>query len=127
VVLGFPANDFLSQEPGTNDEIAAFCATTYDVQFPLFEKITVKGDAMHPLYREMIAAQPAAAQKPGGDLAERLAKHGVHPEKPSDVFWNFEKFLVSRDGRVVGRFSTEIAPDDPMLLEAIEAELSKTV
>ena len=125
MILGFPANNFLSQEPGSSDEIATFCSTTYGVEFPLFEKISVKGDDRHPLYDQLIAAQPAATPKPGGNLAERLAKHGIAPENPSDVFWNFEKFLVARDGRVVGRFSTEIAPDDPLLRAAIEAELAK--
>ncbi len=123
-ILGFPANDFGAQEPGTNDEVAAFCSTTYGVQFPLFEKISVKGDAAHPLYQRMVAAQPEAQQ--ADDFRAKLAGYGVVADHPADVMWNFEKFVVARDGRVVARFSPSVTPDDPALTGAIEAELAKS-
>jgi len=103
VVLGFPANDFAGQEPGTNGEIENFCTTNFGVDFPMFEKITVKGEDKHPLYAELIAESAS----PGEEIA-----------------WNFEKFLVSRDGHVVRRFSPRTTPDDPDLVAAIEAALS---
>jgi glutathione peroxidase len=125
VLVGFPANDFGAQEPGENTEIAAFCSTTYNVQFPLFEKISVKGADQHPLYRELVAAQPAAIEKPGSDFRAELAAYGVPAGDPTDVLWNFEKFLIGRDGTVVARFAPDIAPDDSLLLDAIERELAK--
>jgi glutathione peroxidase len=125
VVVGFPANDFAAQEPGANAEIAEFCSTTYNVQFPLFAKISVKGPAQHPLYRELIAAQPAAIQKPGSNFRRELEEFGVKHGDPTDVMWNFEKFLIGRDGTVVARFAPDVTPDDPLLLEAIERELAK--
>jgi glutathione peroxidase len=126
VVLGFPANDFGAQEPGTNDEIAQFCATSFAVDFPLFSKISVARETRHPLYRELIAAQPKATEKPDGEFRKKLAGYGITQADPSDVFWNFEKFLIARDGTVVGRFAPDIAADDPLLLDAIEKELAKS-
>ncbi len=125
VLLGFPANNFGAQEPGANAEIAEFCSATYAVQFPMFAKISVKGADRHPLYRELIAAQPAAIEKPGSEFRAQLAAYGVKPDDPTDVLWNFEKFLIARDGTVVARFAPDVAPDDPLLLEAIERELVK--
>jgi glutathione peroxidase len=122
VVLGFPSNQFGAQEPGSNDEIVEFCSAKYGVRFPMFEKIDVNGEARHPLYRELVAAQPEAREK-SADFREQLAKYGVKAERPGDVLWNFEKFLVARDGRVVGRFAPDVTVDDPLLKEAIEAEL----
>ena len=124
-VLGFPANDFGAQEPGTNEEIVTFCSTNYNVDFPLFEKISVAGETRHPLYRELIAAQPAATEKPGSGLRAKLEGYGFKQNQRSDVLWNFEKFLIARDGRVVGRFAPDVAPDDAILLDAIDAELAK--
>ena len=123
VVLGFPCNQFGAQEPGSNAEVAQFCETSYGVRFPMFEKIDVNGGSRHPLYRELIAAQPAAREHDAA-FREELAKYGVVAEAPDDVLWNFEKFLVSRDGRVVGRFAPDVTVDDPLLREAIEAELA---
>jgi len=122
-VLGFPANDFGAQEPGTDAEIATFCRTNFSVEFPMFAKISVKGSAQHPLYRELIAAQPHATFKPGSDFRAKLAGYGIKPERETDVLWNFEKFLVSRSGAVVGRFAPDLPPDDPLLVQAIEKEL----
>ena len=125
VVLGFPANDFGAQEPGANPEIATFCSTTYGVQFPMFAKISVKGSDQHPLYRALVAAQPAAIEKPGSEFRTKLAGYGVTQDDPADVLWNFEKFLIGRDGNVVARFAPDVAPDDSLLLAAIERELEK--
>jgi glutathione peroxidase len=125
VVLGFPANDFGAQEPGSNQEIAEFCQTRFAVDFPMFEKLSVKGEAQHPLYRELIAEQPEARPKAGGALRENLAKHGLSPQAATDVMWNFEKFLVDRKGQVVARFAPDVTPGEPELVSAIEAELAK--
>jgi len=103
-VLGFPCNQFMGQEPGTAEEIREFCDTNYHVEFPLFEKIDVNGDQQHPIYAEL--EQTADADGEAGD-----------------VKWNFEKFLVSPQGKVVARFRPQVTPDDPALVEAIEAQL----
>lgn len=124
-VLGFPANQFAGQEPGTNTEIQEFCQTKFQVKFPMFEKIIVKGEGQHPLYRELISQFPSAEQKPNGTLRKTLDQHGLGPTNDTDIMWNFEKFLVNRRGQVVGRFAPDIAPKDPALTAAIEAELSK--
>ena len=123
VVLGFPCNDFAAQEPGTNAEIQQFCETRFGVQFPLFDKLTVKSQGRHPLYVELIQAQPRAQFKPGSDFRAKLESYGIRPQNDSDVLWNFEKFLVSRDGTVIGRFAPDMTPDDPILVAAIETAL----
>jgi len=125
LVLGFPANDFGAQEPGSNQEIVEFCQTRFAVDFPLFEKIAVKGDAQHPLYRELIAQKPQARANEGGSLGAKLAEHGLAPKEPSDVMWNFEKFLVDRHGNVADRFAPDVTPEQPELVRAIEVELAK--
>lgn len=124
-VLGFPANNFKGQEPGSDAEIKDFCNTTYDVQFPLFSKVSVVGDDQHPLYGVLTSTQSEATGD--GPFRERLEGYGIAPNKAPDVLWNFEKFLVSRDGRVVGRFAPDVTADDPRLLAAIEAELESEV
>jgi glutathione peroxidase len=120
-VLGFPANDFGAQEPGSNEEVASFCSTTFDVSFPLFSKISVVGADQHPLYHALTHAQPQALGD--GPFREALRGYGIEPNAVPDVQWNFEKFLVGRDGKVIGRFAPDIAADDPRLVEAIEAAL----
>lgn len=122
-VLGFPANNFGGQEPGTDAEIKAFCTTQYDAHFPMFSKISVVGEDRHPLYAQLVDAQPTAIGE--GPMRERLKGYGIEPKDKTDVLWNFEKFLVSREGKVVARFSPDTAPDDPRLLAAIDAELAK--
>jgi glutathione peroxidase len=128
VVAGFPANDFAGQEPGTNQEIATFCSTEYPVSFPIFSKITVTGPEKHPLYRELIAERPD--RLPNGDalyndLAGYLKSQNLPaPNSPPELLWNFEKFLVGRDGKIIGRFGSDITPDDPRLVEAIENALN---
>jgi glutathione peroxidase len=103
-VLGFPCNQFLEQEPGTADEIQEFCTVNYGVEFPLFEKIEVNGEGQHPLYQQL------------NDVADAEGYTG-------DIRWNFEKFLVSPSGAVVGRFNPTVTPEDPALTSAIEAQL----
>ena len=122
-VIGFPANDFGAQEPGSNEEIAQFCSTKFGVAFPLAEKISVKGPQRHPLYDALTEAQPAAQDPQQGAMREKLAGYGFSQGDPAEVLWNFEKFLVGRDGQVVARFNPDVAPDDPVLVEAIEAQL----
>ena len=101
-VLGFPCNQFLEQEPGTADEIEEFCSVNYGVTFPLFAKIDVNGDGKDPLYAELEETADVADGHTG------------------DIRWNFEKFLVSPTGEVVGRFSPTVEPQDPALVDAIE-------
>ena len=124
-ILGFPANNFGAQEPGTHEEIVEFCSTNYGVEFPMFEKISVKGDDQHPLYAALIEAQPTAEEKPGSDFKEKLAGYGITPDNDTDVLWNFEKFLVSRDGEVVERFLPDTTPEDALLQDAIDRELAR--
>ena len=102
-VLGVPCNQFAGQEPGTEDEIQAFCSLNYGVSFPLSSKVEVNGPDRHQLYR-------------------LLAGEGA--EFPGDITWNFEKFLVGPDGRVLARFSPRTAPDDPAVIQAIEKALA---
>lgn len=123
VVAGFPANNFAGQEPGRNDEIAEFCSTTYQVTFPMFAKISVVGDDQHPLYAELTSRIPTAEGKE--KFRSNLRSHGMTPTEDPDVLWNFEKFLISRRGEVVGRFAPSVTPDDPTLVQAIERELAK--
>ena len=122
-ILGFPANNFGAQEPGTDAEIASFCATNYDVKFPLFSKISVKGGDQHPLYRNLTAVKPQATGE--GPMREKLKGYGMDTGKPGEVLWNFEKFLVDRRGAVVERFSPDVAPDDARLTAAIDRELAR--
>ncbi len=124
VVTGFPANDFGAQEPGTNDEIAEFCTTNFGVDFPMFAKMQVTGADKHPLYAALTEAAPNAAGDPEA-FRERLRGYGMTPNPEPEVLWNFEKFLIGRDGEVVGRFAPTTAPDDAALVAAIETELAK--
>ena len=104
VVIGFPCNQFMGQEPGTAEEIREFCDTNYHVTFPITEKIDVNGAQQHPVYAEL--TQTADADGEAGD-----------------VKWNFEKFLVAPDGTVAARFRPQVTPDDPAVISAIEANL----
>jgi len=102
-VLGFPCNQFNGQEPGTNEEIKQFCSTKYNVTFPMFDKIEVNGSNRHPLY-SMLAGKDATY--------------------PGDIKWNFGKFLISKDGKVLKRFEPKTTPDSPEVVAAIEAALA---
>ncbi len=103
-VLGFPCNQFMGQEPGSAEEIQQFCSTTYGVTFPMFEKIDVNGEQRHPIYASLTEVPDAEGEA-------------------GDITWNFEKFLVSPAGEVVGRFRPQVEPQDPALVGAIEAQL----
>jgi len=126
VVAGFPANDFKEQEPGTNDEIQKFCTTNFGVKFPMFSKIAVTGPAKHPLYAALIAAQPKAITVNQPTWREKLKGYGIETLPEPELLWNFEKFLVSRNGDVVKRFAPDTAAEAPELVAAIERELKKT-
>jgi glutathione peroxidase len=102
VVLGVPANNFKGQEPGTNEEIATFCKAKYDVSFPLLAKVSVKGDDICPLYKYLTTSSA----------------------KPGEITWNFEKFLIGRDGQVIERFTPKTIPNDPSVIAALEAALA---
>ncbi len=104
VVLGFPSNDFMGQEPGSNEKIESFCKLTYGVTFPMFEKIAVKGKEQHPLYAYLTSEQ-------------------TNPKFAGKISWNFNKFLVSRDGKIIGRFGSRTSPGDPELVKAVESAL----
>jgi glutathione peroxidase len=123
-VLGFPANNFGGQEPGTDSEIKDFCSTKFDVHFPMFSKISVVGEDQHPLYGALIAAQPSAIGE--GPMREKLKGYGMSAKSPTDVLWNFEKFLLDRSGKVVARFAPDVAANDPRLLSAVDAALAKS-
>lgn len=122
-ILGFPANNFNGQEPGSDDEISSFCSLNYDVHFPLFSKISVTGQDKHPLYQALTDAQPDAIGE--GPHRERLKGFGITPTNQPEVLWNFEKFLIGKHGDVVARFAPDITADDPRIVEAVEAELAK--
>jgi glutathione peroxidase len=106
VVMGFPANNFLGQEPGTNEEIKTFCTTRYNVTFPMFSKISVKGGKIHPLYRFLTSKE-------------------TNPEFGGEISWNFNKFLVDRTGKVVDRFGTRDKPESERIVQAIERSLKQ--
>jgi glutathione peroxidase len=105
-VLGFPCNDFGAQEPGTEDEIKTFCSTSYDVSFPMFSKIHVKGGEQAPLYAY-------------------LTKEPTQPDEPGDITWNFAKFLIGKDGRVLARFSPTADPTSPEVRSKIDEALAR--
>lgn len=122
-ILGFPANEFGAQEPGTDAEIREFCSTAYPVTFPLFSKIVVKGANLHPLYAALTVARPEARVLPGSDFRAKLTGYGIAPGAPQEILWNFEKFLVNRSGEVVERFAPDVVPSSELVLSAIEREL----
>jgi glutathione peroxidase len=122
-ILGFPANEFGAQEPGTEAEIQEFCSTNYQVTFPLFSKIVVKGAGQHPLYAALTKARPEAQRLPGSDFRAKLIGYGIDPGGPEEILWNFEKFLVNRQGEVSERFAPDVPPDAALLVAAIEREI----
>lgn len=123
VVIGFPANEFAGQEPGTNEEIQQFCQGTFGVKFPVAAKLVVKGEGQHPLFKLLTEEKPVATMKPGGTLEARLREKGLLSGKAGDIMWNFEKFLLNRKGEVVERFAPDITPEDQEVISAIEAAL----
>jgi len=121
-ILGFPANNFGAQEPGSEAEIAAFCSANYGVEFPMFAKISVVGSDRHPLYDALVAARPDAVD--AAAMRRSLAGYGITPASETDVMWNFEKFVIGRDGKVVARFAPDVTPDDPRLVNALDDALA---
>ncbi|MEI7377433.1 glutathione peroxidase [Dickeya chrysanthemi] len=124
-VLGFPSNEFAGQEPGSNEEISAFCRGTFGVQFPMFGKIAVNGSDRHPLYQALIQSQPQALRPQGSEFYERRVSKGQAPVHPGDILWNFEKFLINRRGEVIARFSPDMTPDDSVIIKAVEQALAQ--
>ena len=106
-VLAFPANEFGTQEPGSNGEIKSFCSTKYNVTFPLFSKIVVKGPGIHPFYEYLTGAK-------------------TDPKFAGDIKWNFNKFLINRKGEVIARFDSEDGPESAKVIKAIEAALAES-
>ena len=104
VILGFPANNFMGQEPGTDEEIKSFCSLKYNVTFPMFSKISVKGSDIHPLYKF-------------------LTDKETNPEFGGDIRWNFNKFLVDRNGKIIARFEPQVKPEDDRVIQAVEKAL----
>ncbi|HVE59648.1 MAG TPA: glutathione peroxidase [Pyrinomonadaceae bacterium] len=123
-VLGFPANNFMGQEPGTEEEIKDFCGTNYNVQFPLFSKISVKGGDQHQLYHYLTETKPDTDVNDGG-LEEKLKGFGSVRSEPGEVLWNFEKFLIGKNGEIAARFAPDVTPDDERLTAKVEEELAK--
>ena len=124
VVLGFPANEFLAQEPGTNQEVQAFCTLNYGVDFPMFQKIVVKGEGQHPLYSYLTETKPDAVLKTDSKLMPLLEEKGLLSGGPKDIKWNFEKFLVNKKGEITERFSPDIDPMDPIIVDAVKRALA---
>lgn len=123
VVAAFPANNFKGQEPGTDAEIVEFCQLTYDVKFPIFSKISVKGEDKHPLYAALTSIDiPSIGD---GPMKEKLRSLGLDAEDGGEIVWNFEKFLIGRDGKVVARFAPDVPAEDTRVVEAVEKELAK--
>ncbi|MGI8848972.1 MAG: glutathione peroxidase [Pyrinomonadaceae bacterium] len=123
-VLGFPANNFMGQEPGSEDEIQEFCSTNFNVQFPLFSKISVKGEDQHPLYKYLTEVKPETDVN-GGVFEENLKGFGHTRSTPNEILWNFEKFLIAKNGAVIARFAPDATAEDTQLIEKVEEALKK--
>jgi len=121
VITAFPANNFKDQEPGTDAEIVEFCQLTYDVKFPIFSKISVKGEDKHPLYEELTGS--GVPTTGDGPMKERLRNFGMAVEDDGEILWNFEKFLIGRDGQIKARFAPDVTAEDSRLVEAVDREL----
>ena len=124
-VLGFPSNDFMGQEPGTEEEIKDFCDTNYNVKFPLFSKIGINGENRHPLYANLIEAHPNTDVSNGDGMLNNLIKFGHKHLNDTDVLWNFEKFLIGKNGEVTARFAPDVTAEDERLMAKVKEELGK--
>ncbi|WP_115720254.1 glutathione peroxidase [Gallaecimonas mangrovi] len=122
-IIGFPANNFLGQEPGTEQEIMEFCHGNYGVTFPMAAKVSVAGEDIHPLFAAMIEAQPQATGNVDSQLKSKLSQMGLLPKDARQITWNFEKFLIDHHGNVVGRFRPDITPDDPRITATLDSLL----
>jgi glutathione peroxidase len=126
-VLGFPANEFGAQEPGTDAEIQQFCTLNFGVKFPVFSKLVVKGPGQHPLYAHLTRELPETTKKGSTfrKVIRKIVSPGSFTGESGEITWNFEKFLVDRKGEVVARFAPDALPEDPMVIGTIEEELAK--
>ncbi len=122
-VLAFPANEFLAQEPGTDEEIQSFCQTQYDVTFPVLKKVVVKGSNQHPLFTNLTESKPEAKNDPASKFLDMLKEKGLLSGEAHDIKWNFEKFLVSKDGKIINRYSPDIKPDHDFIVNDIKSNL----
>ena len=121
-ILGFPANDFAGQEPGTDQDIKTFCDTKYNITFPMFSKVVATGPNKADLYKTLINAQPVAKVADPG-FHDNLRGYGLTVNEAPELSWNFEKFLINRTGQVVARFAPDTKPDDPAFIQSIEQVL----
>lgn len=122
-ILGFPANEFYAQEPGSDKEIHEFCRSTYGVEFSMFSKIVVKGEGQHPLYKYLTETKKDAVINPGGSLMSFLESKNLLTGHAYDIKWNFEKFLIGKNGQILARFAPDIDPQDPVLLNELKKAL----
>ena len=123
-ILGFPCNQFLGQEPGSEAEIQQFCSLNYGVTFPMFAKIEVNGEGRHPLYQQLITAQPKATVNEGEPLKAKLGEMNLLPADETDIMWNFEKFLIGKNGEIIGRFAPDMSVNSEVLKSAIDSALA---
>jgi glutathione peroxidase len=119
-ILAFPANEFLAQEPGTNDEIQEFCRLNYGVSFPVMAKMIVKGEGQHPLYKFLTETMPNCIKNEDNAFEQRLTSKGLITGEVKDIHWNFEKFLVNGKGEIVARFFPDVKPLDRKISSKIE-------
>lgn len=119
-ILAFPANEFLAQEPGSNDEIQQFCSLEYNVTFPVNEKIVVKGEGQHPLYKTLTETKKEATRNEKPDFEQLLIKNDLITGEDHDIHWNFEKFLVNSNGEIIERFFPDIAPNDEKIVSKLK-------
>lgn len=124
VVLGFPANDFAPQEVDSDEQIQQFCRSRYAVTFPLVKRVSVRGGNQHPLFAELVREHPQRVENPDSELKETLARQNLIPANESDVLWNFEKFVIGRNGEVIERFAPDIEPDDPRIEEVLKQQIA---
>lgn len=118
-IMAYPANEFLGQEPGTNEEIQEFCSLTYNVSFPVHQKIIVKGEGQHPLYSALTKAKSVGLKEADSKFEEMLSSKGLISGEAHDIKWNFEKFLVSANGEVVERFAPDVSPTSDLIVKKL--------
>ncbi len=124
-VLGFPANEFLEQEPGNNEEIQSFCKLNFGVKFPILQKVVVKGEGQHPFYKALTEGKENATRNESGQFEKLLSSKGLITGENKDIHWNFEKFLLDENGNIIERFFPDVAPNDDKIIGKIQ-ELVKS-
>lgn len=123
-ILAFPSNDFLGQEPGSDEEIQSFCQTNFNVTFPVNKKITVKGSDKHPFYAALLDSNVSAQKKEGSKFEDLLRDKGLLKGEENQIHWNFEKFLLNDKGEVVARFFPDVEATDKLITDKIEKLLA---